>query len=287
MDDGKMTESPLTLLAVHAHPDDECIGTGGVLAKYQAQGINTVVVYGTRGEAGDILNQEFIPAVNGRDIADIRAVELENALKVLKVRSVFFLGYRDSGMAGTPENDDPRSFHRADIEEATGKLVEIIRRTRPQVVVTYNEKGNYGHPDHIMANTITVRAFAVSGDPAYNSASGLEPWRPSKLYYTAVPMKRFEMMNKMAIERGEKPRFNPSFMGTPDDQITTVIDIRDFLSQKMEALACHRSQFSPDSFFRRFPDEMREEALGFEHFVCVRGCAGLNGKETSLFAGLV
>jgi len=275
-----------TLMVVHAHPDDESIGTGGILAKYCAQGTRPVLVYGTRGEVGEILNPDFVPPSPCLKIKDIRALELEKALKVLGVESVYFLGYRDSGMAGSPENRHPQAFAKADMQKATARLVDIIRRVRPHVIVTYNEKGFYGHPDHIMTNRVTLRAFHTAGDPEFESKKGLKPWRPAKLYYIAAPIARLRMIYRLALERGEKPSFDPEVLGTPEDEITTIVDVREYLSQKLEALNCHQSQIGPNSFFRRVPKEWRDEALGYECFVCVNGYNTSDHKETDLFEGL-
>ena len=274
------------MLVVHAHPDDECISTGGVLAKYSDNGIRTVLTYCTRGEAGDILNPEFVAPEPGLSITQIRASELEKALKVLDVRSVHYLGYRDSGMAGTPENNHPQAFARAVKQEATARLVEIIRRVRPQVMVTYNEKGTYLHPDHIMANRITRRAFDAAGDRDYKSGNGLEPWQPARLFYTAIPLERIRRMYRIIVDQGQEPGFDPEVLGTSEEKISAVIDVREFISRKLEALNCHQSQMNPKGLFRRMPQELREEALGYEHFECVRGCPPVNGKESDLFAGL-
>ncbi len=275
-----------TLMAVHAHPDDESIGTGGVLSKYSAQGHRVVVVYGTRGEEGDILNPEFTPPAPGMDMGAIRVKELEKALAVLDVEPPRFLGYRDSGMAGTPANHEPNAFGRADLSEATARMVDIIRDIRPHVIVTYNEKGFYGHPDHIMANRVTVAAFHAAGDSDYKGGDSLEPWAPAKLYYTAVPVSRLRRMQEIAIERGEEPRMNPDTLGTPDEAITTRIDVRDYLERKIEALACHQSQYSADNFIRRMPQELREEAFGYEHYMCVEGYRAHEGQETDFFQDL-
>jgi N-acetyl-1-D-myo-inositol-2-amino-2-deoxy-alpha-D-glucopyranoside deacetylase/mycothiol S-conjugate amidase len=276
----------LTLLAVHAHPDDESISTGGILAKYSAKGLRTVLAYGTRGEAGDILNPEFVAPQPGLNIKEIRAIELEAAVKVLAVKSVHFLGYRDSGMAGSSENHHPQAFARADIQEATAGLVEIIRRVRPHVIVTYNEKGTYLHPDHIMANRVTLRAFQASGDSHFEIGKALEPWQPAKLYYTAIPLERIRRMYRIAKERGEEPGFDPEVIGTPENKISTVVDVREYLSQKLEALNCHRSQMNPNSIIRRMSEEWRLEVMGYEHFQCVHGCTAADTKETDLFEGL-
>jgi N-acetyl-1-D-myo-inositol-2-amino-2-deoxy-alpha-D-glucopyranoside deacetylase len=276
----------LTLLAVHAHPDDESISTGGILSKYSANGIRTVLAYGTRGEAGDILNPNFVAPKPGLNIKEIRAIELAAAVRVLTVEDVYYLGYRDSGMAGSPENHHPQAFAQADIQEATARLVEIIRRVRPQVIVTYNEKGTYLHPDHIMANKLTLRAFQASGDARFEIDGGLEPWQPTKLYYTAIPMERIRRMYEIVKKRGEKPGFDPEVLGTPEDKISTVVDVREYLPQKLEALNCHQSQMNPNSAIRRMSEEMRVEAMGYEHFQCVHGCPAADTKESDLFEGL-
>ncbi len=276
----------LTLLAVHAHPDDESISTGGILAKYSAMGLRTILAYGTGGEAGDILNPEFVAPKPGLTIKEIRAIELEAAIKVLAVETVYFLGYRDSGMAGSSENYHPQSFAQADIREATARLVEIIRRVRPHVMVTYNEKGTYLHPDHIMANRVTLRAFHASGDSRFETGEALEPWQPAKLYYTAIPLERMRRIYKIVKERGEDPGFDPHVIGTPDNKISTVIDVREYLSQKLEALNCHQSQMNPNSIFRRMSEEWKLEIMGYEHFECVHGCTAADTKETDLFEGL-
>ncbi len=279
-------DNKLTLLVVHAHPDDEAISTGGILAKYSENGVRTVLTYCTRGEAGDILNPEFVSPEPGLNITEIRAIELEKAVKVLDVGSVHYLGYRDSGMAGTPENNHPQAFARADKQEATARLVEIIRRVRPQVIVTYNEKGTYLHPDHIMANRITLRAFDAAGDRDYQTRDGLEPWQPSRLFYTAIPLERIRRMHRIVIEQGQEPNFDPEVLGTSEEKISAVIDVRKFLSRKLEALNCHQSQMNPNGIFRRMPEKLREEAMGYEHFECVQGCPPVNGKKSDLFAGL-
>jgi len=282
----KMENQEFTLLAVHAHPDDESIGTGGILAKYASQGIRTVVVYCTKGEEGDIQNPDFIPPSPGLTIKEIRMIELENALTVLDVESFHFLGYYDSGMAGSPENSNPKSFAQADIKEATRRLVDIIRLVRPQVIVTYNEKGLYGHPDHIMANKVTLRSFHTSGDPEYTGEKDLEPWQPEKLYYTALSLERLRKMHQMALEQGEEPGLDPEVLGTPEEQITTTIDVEDFLPKKFEALLCHKSQIGPKSFFKRISQERVNEFFRYEHYVCVHGCGPKPQKEEDLFEGL-
>jgi LmbE family N-acetylglucosaminyl deacetylase len=220
------------------------------------------------------------------NIKEIRAIELAAAVKVLAVQAIYFLGYRDSGMAGSPLNNHPQAFAQADLQEATARLVKIIRWVRPQVIVTYNERGTYLHPDHIMANRVTLRAFQASGDDQFEIDSGLEPWQPTKLYYTAIPLERIRRMYKILKERGEEPGFDPEVLGTPEDKISAVVDVREYLSQKLEALNCHQSQKNPNSMIRRMPEEMRMEAMGYEHFQCVHGFTAADTKESDLFEDL-
>ena len=250
-----------TLLAVHAHPDDESIATGGILAKYAAQGVNTVVAFCTRGEEGDIQDPSFVPPSPGMEIKEIRKIELDRALKVLQVGSVFFLGYRDSGMADTPANLHPQAFAQADLGEATEKLVRIIRQTSPQVIVTYNERGTYGHPDHIMANRVTQRAFEAAGDPGFIDSSGLPPWRPAKLYYTAISRTRLRAMVQLAKERGENLEFDPEVLGTPEERITTRIDVKEFLDSKVQGHFLPRKSIRAEEFFSTYSRGM--ERRGF------------------------
>jgi len=189
-------------------------------------------------------------------------------------------------MACSPENHHPQAFALADIQEATARLVEIIRRVRPEVIVTCNEKGTYLHPDHIMTNRVTLRAFQASGDTRFEIGEELEPWQPTKLYYTAIPLERIRRMYKIVNERGEEPVFDPEVLGTPEDKISTVVDVREYLSRKLEALNCHQSQLNPNSVIRRMSEEMRVGAMGYEHFQCVQGCSAAATKETDLFEGL-
>jgi LmbE family N-acetylglucosaminyl deacetylase len=189
-------------------------------------------------------------------------------------------------MAGSPENHNSHAFARADINEATARLVRIIRLGRPHVIITYNEKGTYLHPDHIMANRVTLRAFEASGDPQYETGEASAPWQPAKLYYTAIPLERIRRMHKIVKKQGTEPGFDPEVLGTPEKNITTIIDVREYLSRKLEALNCHQSQMNPNSIIRRMPKEFSDEAMGYEHFECVHGCNQTGTIETDLFEGL-
>lgn len=195
------TAAPLTLMAVHAHPDDECFGTGGVLAKYAAAGVRTVLVTATGGEEGEIHDPDLTEEEARPRLAAIREGELRRAAAVLNIGALELLGYRDSGMVGTPANERPDNFHHADLDEATGRLVRLIRRHRPQVLVTYNEDGGYGHPDHIKCHVVTVAAFDAAADPARYPDAG-PAWAPAKLYATAWSRERMREFRAVLKERG-------------------------------------------------------------------------------------
>src|SRR5215510_5539159 len=200
----------LTLMAVHAHPDDEAISTGGVLARYADEGLRTVLVTCTGGEVGEISDSTLATI---ETLAEVRRKELERACEILRVGRLQLLGYRDSGMMGTLDNAHPSSFYQASLEEATARLVTLVRRERPQVLVTYDERGFYGHPDHIRANQITVAAFDAAGDPARWPEAGT-PWKPAKLYYTAVARSALRTFSRLMRDAGIDPPFED---GETDD----------------------------------------------------------------------
>ncbi len=285
-----MTER-LTLMAVHAHPDDECLSTGGVLARYAHEGLRVVLVTATRGEEGEIVDPEMDAEAIRPRLGEVRVRELECACKRLGVEEFHILGYRDSGMAGTPANNHPACLARADLREATGRLVRLIRAVRPHILTCYDENGGYGHPDHIRVNRLTVAAFYAAGDPTQFPEIGPAPWQPQKLYYTAYPrtyiLMRYELMRSMGAKTPlDRPDFDPAKVGTPDELITTRVDIRPYLACKMEALQCHRSQIAPDWWYLRLPPEVRLEKFGHEFFVRVASHVPVDGFEEDLFAGL-
>jgi N-acetyl-1-D-myo-inositol-2-amino-2-deoxy-alpha-D-glucopyranoside deacetylase len=281
-----MTSPPLTLMTVHAHPDDESIGTGGIIAKYAREGIKTVLVHCTRGEMGDVQDPAFVPPVPGMAMADIRMHELKAAISLLGIRSTHYLGYRDSGMAGHPENQNPAVFAQADVEEASLRLARIIREEKPHVVVTYDEYGVYGHPDHIMTNVVTTKSFFMAGNPEIRTADNLPPWSPKKLYYLAIPMERIRKIRTMEKDRDPEKLPPTSLVGTPEDEITTVIDVSDVLDVKFNAIFIHKSQIGPASFFRKMSEEQIQVMFAREYFVCKHGCRASDAKETDLFEGL-
>ena len=286
-----MTER-LTLMAVHAHPDDECVGTGGVLARYAREGIRTVLVTATRGEEGEVVAPDMHPDKVKPKLGDVRTAELECACKHLEVEEMHILGYRDSGMAGWETNNHPDCLAQADLHEATGRLVRLIRELRPHVLISYDEQGGYGHPDHIQVHRMTVAAFHAAGEATQYTELSLAPWQPSKLYYTAYPrayiLTRYEIMRAMGAEvPADRPDYDPNKVdGTPEALITTRVDIRDFVLHKMHALRCHRTQIPPDWWFTRVPHDILRDKFGLEYFTRVVSHVPVDGPEDDLFAGL-
>jgi mycothiol conjugate amidase Mca len=281
----------MRLLAVHAHPDDEVIGTGGILARYSAAGVRVALACATRGEVGEIVDPTIDEAEARPRLAQIREGELRCACGVLGVHDLFFLDYRDSGMVGTADNEHPEAFCRAEIEDATRRLVRIIRTVRPQVVVTYDEKGGYGHPDHLMAHRVTVAAFDAAGDPVRYPEDGVEPWQPTKLYYSAIPRSVLEQMEAYLKSVGitspfDRPDLTPEAFGNPDETVTTKVDVRPHLEQKRNALECHRTQIAADSFFFKLPEVFNREAMGYEHFIRARSLVPAPTPEDDLFTGV-
>jgi len=264
-------------MAVHAHPDDEATSTGGVLARYAAEGVRTVLVTCTDGRCGDGPNGAK-PGDPGHDpaaVAAMRAAELRASADVLKVSALEMLDYGDSGMMGWATNDAPDSFWRTPVADAADRLSELMRRYRPDVVVTYDENGFYGHPDHIQAHRVTMAAVALAGGTA-------------KVYWTTVPQSGMRNFGKIMRELGadwEEPPADQPLLGLPDDEITTWVDTAAFGGQKFDALAAHASQ-EENIFFLRMGRERFTELMGMETFVRVRDSTGASTPENDLFAGL-
>ncbi len=281
----------LTFLAVHAHPDDEASSTGGLYRLLADQGVRTVLVCCTNGECGDALDGAKPDADHhdGDEVAAVRAVELDHAVKILGVSRLVRLGYRDSGMKGWPQNDDPESFWATPVEVAAARLAEIMMEERPQVVVTYNEDGFYGHPDHIQANRITRAALE------------LLDYEPT-LYYNAVPdsvmvlwRQRWEQEDRERAEADaakgivrtleeRDPEEDDIKMGTPDDEISVAVDIGSVNGAKFDALEAHQSQIA-DSFWMKMGREQFIEVMRTEWFLRVTNPQGLTGQVDDIFAG--
>jgi N-acetyl-1-D-myo-inositol-2-amino-2-deoxy-alpha-D-glucopyranoside deacetylase len=278
----------LSLMCVHAHPDDEASSTGGTLAKYAAEHVLTSLITATKGECGEIRDPNLRMAP-WESLGMIRHRELTLATAVLKVNFVNFLGYRDSGMAGTVDNHHSDAFCNADPEEACRLLVLNIRKLRPQVLVTYNEHGGYGHPDHVMCNRITDAAFDLAADPEFAWDDGEAPWQPRKLYHIAHSRESYaraaEALKARGLEDLVPMRRNYETFGVPDSEITTRIDISDFVGVKREALLCHKTQ-TTGSRWQRMPDDIMREYYAEETYVRVRSLVDAPAAETDLFAGL-
>ena len=268
-----------TLLLVHAHPDDEAIATGGVMMKARADGHRVVLVTATRGEVGEIHNMD--EASSRPRLGEIREKELENAARILGVSRGEFLGYRDSGMAGTSDNENPASFHQAPLDEAAGRLIKILREEKPDVVVTYEETGSYGHPDHIKCHEVTNAALD-------QMLRGPDSWTPKKLYYTAIPRSLMEAFIEAMPEeaRRQQEQSTIQLTGTPDELVTTRVDVSDFVDRKREAFLAHVSQNDPNSWFATMQDQVYRLAFGTEYFQLVRGKPGMALPEDDLFAGV-
>jgi LmbE family N-acetylglucosaminyl deacetylase len=282
-------------MAVHAHPDDESSGTGGLLRLAAAQGHTTVLVTCTNGDLGDVkdpglrLQPRTQPADRQR-LAAVRHVELQQAAAILRVTHLYPLGYHDSGMHGWETNTAPQAFAQVSIEEVLGQLVPIIRQHRPDVVVTYDEEGGYGHPDHIMAHRVTIAALAAAADATHCPEVGA-PWRVPKVYYTAWARSEALRTLKMMHFLGQKtsfrdPDFDPQSIGCPDALITTRVNIRPVLRAKWQALFAHRSQMHRRDFFWWFVRLTGPWLYRYESFRCVHSPLPLQGAESDVFAGL-
>jgi LmbE family N-acetylglucosaminyl deacetylase len=269
------SEAPLTLMAVHAHPDDEATSTGGILARYSAEGIRTVLVTCTNGELGDAPGGAK-PGQPGHDEAALVALrrrELEESCRALGVRHLELLGYHDSGMMGWPSNTAPGAFFTLPVQEAAVPLVKLMERYTPDVVVTYDDYGFYGHPDHIQAHRITVAALAATGSPA-------------RLYFPTVRRSRLAGFRERMLQAGmEPPSFDEERFGSPDDQIAATIDCRAHAEAKLAAVRAHSSQ-GENLFFLRFPFPDFVELFGIEEFADGRGSSGGTTPVDDLFAGL-
>jgi LmbE family N-acetylglucosaminyl deacetylase len=252
------------LLLVFAHPDDETFSCGGTLAAATARGVPATLICATRGEAGKTGDPRLdTPEV----LAMVREQELRAAMRALGVADVRFLDYRDSGMAGTPENDDPRAFMLAPEAEVVAKLVVHLRAVRPATVVTFGPDGIYGHPDHLAVHRATTAAVHAAADPAFLPAVG-DPWRTPALYYATTPRERLQAL----VQRPDSPlrELSPeqvARLGTPRAEITTVVDVSPHRGAKWRAIAAHRTQVGDGGPLSGIPDEQIEAITGREHFV--------------------
>ena len=280
------------ILLVHAHPDDETIGTGATMAHYAAAGVDVTLVTCTLGEEGEIHVPELVGLAADRadQLGGYRISELAAACAALGVTDHRFLGgagrYRDSGMMGTPANDHPRCFWRADLDEAAGHLLEVIREVRPRVLITYDPNGFYGHPDHIQAHRVAMRAAALA------DAEGIGP---AKIYWTAVPKSALAAGIEHFANAAENPFAGATDVdelpfGTPDPEIAARIEAPAGQAAKRAALRAHATQIPPDSWLHSLATGFGGELSGAEHYVLAVGERGPGSGpyqwEDDLFAGL-
>ena len=270
----------LTLMAVHAHPDDEAIATGGVLARAAAEGIRTVVVTCTNGEYGDGPGG-VKPGQEGHDpeaVAAVRKGELEAACRVLGVDHLEMLGYHDSGMVEWDFKGNDGVFARVPLAEATQRLGALFAHYRPDVVVTYEEESAYDHPDHVQTARVTLATARATGIPR-------------KLYLTALSLRNWEKLAALMRERGiENPFSDPDptwveRLQASEAKITTAVDVQAYAQAKRSAVQAHASQMD-ESFFNKLPPDLFGLAFGTETFIRASDTTGTPVPEDDLFAGL-
>jgi N-acetyl-1-D-myo-inositol-2-amino-2-deoxy-alpha-D-glucopyranoside deacetylase len=287
------------LLLVHAHPDDETINNGATMARYVAEGVQVTLLTCTLGEEGEILVPELaqLAADQADQLGGYRIGELRAAMAALGVTDSRFLGgagrYRDSGMMGTPANEHPRAFWNADLGEAVAAAVAVVREVRPQVVVTYDENGGYGHPDHIQAHRVAMGAVAAAADPGYRPDLG-EPWDVAKVYWCCVPRSVLQQgIDALAqsgdtffegvTDAGQLP------FGVADEEVAAAVDGRAFADAKHAAMRAYPTQIQVNGPFFALSNNLGQEVLGTEYYRLVQGeraAAGDGDWEDDLFAGL-
>jgi N-acetyl-1-D-myo-inositol-2-amino-2-deoxy-alpha-D-glucopyranoside deacetylase len=285
------------MVVVHAHPDDEVINTGATMAMYAARGAGVTLVTCTLGEEGEVLvpGLTHLAADQDDSLGQHRIGELAAAMKALGVADHRFLGgpgrYRDSGMMDTPANQRPDCFWQADLDTAAADLVSVLREVRPQVLISYNENGGYGHPDHIQANRVMHRAAELSADPAFRPDLG-ETWAVAKIYYCVVPYSFLQAGIDALAAAGQSEIFGNATraeeigFGIPDDQVSAVIQADEFVQAKMAAMRAHATQITVDGPFFALSNHLGQKIWGTECFQLVHGALGPGQPETDLFAGL-
>ncbi len=279
----------LCLLTVHAHPDDEASKGAPTLARYNAEGVRTVLVCCTGGEEGDIHNPALDRPEVRENLTSIRAQELASSAAIIGFDEVVLLGYRDSGMPDTEANRRPEAFWNADIDEATGRLVAVIRRERPQVMITYNDdQQGYPHPDHLRVHDISLLAFERAGDPEWYPEAG-QPWTPLKLYYSVWSRSRLVAVHEaMTKLRGSSP-FDEKWFERPDQdhRITTRIDVGPYLWARSASLRAHATQVNPEEpFWFGLTDEELAEVYPYEDWRLARSHVDAPESEDDLLAGI-
>ena len=280
------------LLLVHAHPDDETINNGVTMAKYAAAGAQVTLVTCTRGEEGEVLVNELANLASDKDdkLGEHREIELKDAMDELGIKDFRFLGapskkWRDSGMMGTPANDRDDVFWQADLDEASNELVKIILEIKPQVLITYDEFGGYGHPDHIKAHRVAMRAAELAAN---------QGWQVNKIYWNTMPRSVIQMGIEKMKEVGS------DFFGAesaddlpfakPDELVSTVVNAPEYVPAKLAAMKAHATQISVDGPFFALSNNLGLSVWGDEYYTLVKGEKAApfdaNGRELDIFAGI-
>ena len=288
-DDGLGSQA-VTLLAIRPHPDDESTSTGGMLAYYSARGVRTGVVICTGGEEGEIRDPDLDPVADRPRLGEIREREVRDACAILGVAELRMLGYRDSGMASTPANENPAAFANAGIVEATGHLVRIIRELRPSVIVTEPPGGLYGHPDHVRCHEVSVQAFQAAGDSKAFPEAG-PAWHVAKLYAIAqVDDGRWDALLPAFTSAGFDMAWlerRPRRSRLPGPETATVaLDVRPYSEQQRRALLAHRTQITGESFMVSLPTGLRRLAFATAYFLRLSPPSAAGEHEPDLLYGL-
>ena len=262
--------SHLTVLAAFAHPDDEGFGGGGTLAMLVARGAKVTLVCATNGDVGEISDPSL---ATPETLAQVRQGELRRAMQVTGVPDVRFLNYRDSGMVGTEDNSHPKSLNQADPDRVVGQLVEVVRQVRPDLIITHDPSGGYGHPDHQTICRHMTSPFPLAGDATAfpeQLSSGQKPWAPKLLYYVCFPQSNFRRMWREMLDLGITPPFasvDIDSLGTPDEEVTTTLDVSAYVDTKIESLACHQTQIDPNGPFAQLPEESMRKFMSTEYYL--------------------
>jgi len=288
--------SDRSLLLVHAHPDDETINNGATMAKYVNEGARVTLVTCTRGEEGEVLVPELadLASTASDQLGKHREGELADAMAALGVSDFRFLGapdrlWRDSGMMGTEANNRSDVFWQAGLDDAAGYLVKIIREVKPQVLVTYDEFGGYGHPDHIQAHRVAMRAAELAGDSKFGEG---EPWEISKIYWNTMPrsviQEGIDKMKEIGSNFFEAESADDLPFAKPDELVTTLIDGTDYVGAKMKAMAAHPTQIELDGPFFALSNNLGNQVWGHEYYTLVKGkkssSVDAKEREVDLFA---
>ena len=281
------------LLLVHAHPDDETINNGVTMAKYADLGAQVTLVTCTRGEEGEVLVSELANLASDKDdkLGEHREVELKDAMAQLGINDFRFLGapnkkWRDSGMMGTPQNERGNVFWQADLDEASHELVKIILEIQPQVLITYDEFGGYGHPDHIKAHQVAMRAAELAAK---------QGWKVSKIYWNTIPRSVIQMgiekMKEVGSDFFGAESVDELPFAKPDELATTVVNAPEYVPQKLAAMKAHATQISEDGPFFALSKNLGLSVWGDEYYTLVKGEKAApfdsNGRELDIFAGVI